>query len=122
MQRYHSSLISYIKGRPDFRAKGLEREIERERERERERQRQRQGQRQRQRDRQTDREREEKEREREKEKEREKVRLLIETVLQYSLLMLSSRRGPSIDVLDNIRLIISTDDSVLCIFPTDAFI
>ena len=36
MQRYHSSLISYIKGRPDFRAKGLEREIERERERERE--------------------------------------------------------------------------------------
>ena len=116
MQRYHSSLISYIKGRPDFRAKGLEREIERERERERERQRQRQGQRQRQRDRQTDREREEKER------EREKVRLLIETVLQYSLLMLSSRRGHSIDVLDNIRLIISTDDSVLCIFPTDAFI
>ena len=73
-------------------------------------------------ERQTDREREEKEREREKEKEREKVRLLIETVLQYSLLMLSSRRGPSIDVLDNIRLIISTDDSVLCIFPTDAFI
>ena len=120
MQRYHSSLISYIKGRPDFRAKGLEREIERERERGRDRDRDRD--RDRETDRQTDREREEKEREREKEKEREKVRLLIETVLQYSLLMLSSRRGPSIDVLDNIRLIISTDDSVLCIFPTDAFI
>ena len=83
MQRYHSSLISYIKGRSDFQAKGLERERERERER---------------------------------------VRLLIETVLQYSSLMLSSRRGPSIDVLDNIKLIISTDDSVLSIFPTDAFI
>ena len=72
MQRYHSSLISYIKGRPDFRAKGLEREIERERERERERQRQRQGQRQRQRDRQTDRQRERGEREGERERERER--------------------------------------------------
>ena len=75
------------------------------------------------REREREREREkEKEREREREREKEKVRLLIETVLQYSLLMLSSRRGPSIDVLDNIRLITSTDDSVLCIFLTDPFI
>ena len=99
MQRYHSSFISYIKGRSDFQVKGLEREREREGGGERER-----------------------EKEKEREREREKVRLLIETVLQYSLLMLSSRRGPSIDVLDNIRLITSTDDSVLCIFLTDPFI
>ena len=99
MQRYHSSFISYIKGRSDFQVKGLEREREREGGGERER-----------------------ENEKEREREREKVRLLIETVLQYSLLMLSSRRGPSIDVLDNIRLITSTDDSVLCIFLTDPFI
>ena len=99
MQRYHSSFISYIKGRSDFQVKGLERERERGGGRERER-----------------------EKEKEREREREKVRLLIETVLQYSLLMLSSRRGPSIDVLDNIRLITSTDDSVLCIFLTDPFI
>ena len=101
MQRYHSSFISYIKGRSDFQVKGLEREREREGGGERGR---------------------ERKRKREREREREKVRLLIETVLQYSLLMLSSRRGPSIDVLDNIRLITSTDDSVLCIFLTDPFI
>ena len=112
MQRYHSSFISYIKGRSDFQVKGLERERgggggggERGRERKRKRERER-----------------EREKEKEREREREKVRLLIETVLQYSLLMLSSRRGPSIDVLDNIRLITSTDDSVLCIFLTDPFI
>ena len=57
------------------------------------------------------------EREREREREIKRVRLLTVTVLQYSTLMLSSRRGHSIDVW-----IISTDDSVLRIFPTDAFL
>ena len=62
----HSSL-SYIIRRFDFQAKGLKAERERERERERE-----------------------------SERETYRVRLLAETVLQYSTLMLSSRRDHSI--------------------------
>ena len=54
-------------------------------------------------------------REREIERERERVRLLTETVFQYSTIMLSSRRGHSIDVLDYLRM-------VLWIFHTDAFL
>ena len=48
MQRYHSSFISYIKGRSDFQVKGLERERERgggERGRERKRKRERERER-----------------------------------------------------------------------------
>ena len=50
----------------------------------------------------------------------QRVQLQAETVLQYSTLMLSSRRGHSIDVSDNIY-------GCLCgfslqIFPTDAFL
>ena len=37
-----------------------------------------------------------------RERERKRVQLLKETVLQYSTLMLSSRRDLSVDVLDNI--------------------
>ena len=59
----------------------------------------------------------ERENKREREREIKRVRLLTVTVLQYYTLMLSSRRGHSIDVW-----IISTDDSVLRIFPTDAFL
>ena len=72
MQRYHSSLISYIKGRPDFRAKGLEREIEREREREREGETETETGTERETERQTDRQRERGEREGERERERER--------------------------------------------------
>ena len=47
--------------------------------------------------------------------ERERVWLLTETVFQYSTIMLSSRRGHSIDVLDYLRM-------VLWVFHTDAFL